>query len=141
MSTPFGKDLARSQGTDFYGTDDLLTDDERVVRDRVRTFVDDRLVPAAPGYWERAEFPHELVAPYAGLRVAGGAVDGYGCPGMSALAEGLVTLELARGDGSFSTFHSVHSGLAMTTIALLGSGEQKQRWLPGLAACTTLGAF
>jgi glutaryl-CoA dehydrogenase len=79
MSTPFGKDLARSQGTDFYGTDDLLTDDERVVRDRVRTFVDDRLVPAAPGYWERAEFPQELVAPYAGLRVAGGAVVGYGC--------------------------------------------------------------
>ena len=71
MSTPFGKDLARSQGTDFYGTDDLLTDDERAVRDRVRTFVDDRLVPAAPGYWERAEFPQELVAPYAGLRVAG----------------------------------------------------------------------
>ena len=141
MSTPFGKDLAHSQGTDFYGTDDLLTDDERAVRDRVRTFVDDLLVPAAPGYWERAEFPHELVAPYAGLRVAGGAITGYGCPGTSVLAEGLVTLELARGDGSFSTFHSVHSGLAMTTIALLGSEEQKQRWLPDLAACTALGAF
>src|SRR3954451_14780688 len=119
MTTPLSKDLGRSQGTDFYSTDDLLTDDERGIRDRVRTFVDDRLVPAAPGYWERAEFPHELVAPYAGLRVAGGAVSGYGCPGMSMLAEGLVTLELARGDGSFSTFHSVHSGLAITSIALL----------------------
>jgi glutaryl-CoA dehydrogenase len=141
MSTPLGKDLARAQGTDFYRTDELLTDDERAIRDRVRTFVDDRLVPAAPGYWERAEFPHELLAPYAGLRVAGGAVSGYGCPGMSTLAEGLVTLELARGDGSFSTFHSVHSGLAITSIALLGSDEQKQRWLPDLAACAALGAF
>ena len=141
MSTPLGKDLGRSQGTDFYGVDELLTDDERAIRDRVRTFVDDRLIPAAPDYWERAEFPRELVTPYAGLRVAGGSVTGYDCPGMSALAEGLVTLELARGDGSFSTFHSVHSGLAMTTIALLGDDEQKQRWLPDLAACTTLGAF
>lgn len=141
MSTPLGKDLARSQGTDFYGTDDLLTDDERAVRDRVRSFVDDRLIPAAPGYWERAEFPHELVAPYAALRVAGGSIAGHGCPGMSALAEGLVTLELARGDGSFSTFNSVHSGLAMSTIALLGSDEQRDRWLPDLAACLTLGAF
>jgi glutaryl-CoA dehydrogenase len=141
MSTPLGKDLGRSQGTDFYSTDELLTVDERTIRDRVRTFVDERLIPAAPGYWERAEFPHELVAPYAGLRVAGGSVAGYGCPGMSALAEGLVTLEMARGDGSFSTFHSVHSGLAITTIALLGDDEQRQRWLPDLAACTTLGAF
>lgn len=141
MSTPLSKDLARSQGTDFYCTDDLLTDDERAVRDRVRTFVDERLTPAASDYWERAEFPHELVAPYAGLRVAGGSVNGYGCPGMSALAEGLVTAELARGDGSFSTFHSVHSGLAMTAIALLGSDEQKHRWLPDLAGCSKLGAF
>ena len=141
MSTPLGKDLARSQGTDFYATDDLLTDDDRAIRDRVRTFVDERLIPAAPDYWERAQFPHELVAPYAALRVAGGSITGDGCPGMSALAEGLVTVELARGDGSFSTFHSVHSGLAMTAIALLGDDEQKQRWLPDMAACTKLGAF
>jgi glutaryl-CoA dehydrogenase len=141
MSTPLGKDLGRSQGTDFYATDELLTDDERAVRDRVRAFVDDRLIPAAPEYWERAEFPHELVAPYAGLRIAGGSITGHGCPGMSTLAEGLVTAEMARGDGSFSTFHSVHSGLAMTTIAILGDDEQKARWLPDLAACTALGAF
>jgi glutaryl-CoA dehydrogenase len=141
MSTPLGKDLARSQGTDFYGTDELLTGDERAVRDRVRTFVDERLIPAASEYWERAEFPHVLVAPYAALGVAGGSLAGFDCPGMSALAEGLVTVELARGDGSFSTFHSVHSGLAMSAIGLLGSEEQKQRWLPDLASCATLGAF
>jgi glutaryl-CoA dehydrogenase len=141
MSTPLCKDLGRSQGTDFYCTDELLTDDERAVRDRVRTFVDERLIPVAPDYWERAEFPRELVAPYAALHVAGGSITNYDCPGMSAVAEGLVTLELARGDGSFSTFNSVHSGLAMTAIALLGDDEQKQRWLPDLAACTKLGAF
>ena len=142
MSTPLGKDLGRSQGTDFYSTDDLLTDDERGIRDRVRTFVDDRLIPASllatgsgpssPTSWSR---------PTPGSAVAGGSMSGYGCPGMSALAEGLVTLELARGDGSFSTFNSVHSGLAMTAIGLLGYDEQKQRWLPDLVACTKLGAF
>ncbi|WP_214366554.1 acyl-CoA dehydrogenase family protein [Pseudonocardia sp. H11422] len=141
MATALSKDLARAQGTDFFFTDDLLSDDERAVRDRVRAFVDDRLIPVANDYWERAEFPRELVAPYAELGVAGGSVQGYGCPGMSAVAEGLVTLELARGDGSFSTFNSVHSGLVMSTIAILGSEEQKDRWLPDLAGCAKLGAF
>jgi glutaryl-CoA dehydrogenase len=132
---------AEAPSTDFFHVDDLLTDEERTIRDRVRTFVDERLLPVANHYWERAEFPRELVAPYADLRVAGGSVRGYGCPGMSAVAEGLVTLELARGDGSFSTFNSVHSGLVMSTIAMLGSEEQKRRWLPDLASCAKLGAF
>ena len=83
----------------------------------------------------------ELLPAYAGLGVAGGAIQGYGCPGMSPVAEGLVVLELARGDGSFSTFNSVHSGLVMASIDLLGSDEQKQRWLPVLARCEKLGAF
>ncbi len=138
---PLSKGLANAQGTDFFYTDDLLTDDERAVRDRVRAFVDERLIPVANDYWERAEFPRELIAPYGELRVAGGSITGYGCPGMSAVAEGLVTLELARGDGSFSTFNSVHSGLVMSTIEILGSDEQKQRWLPDLASCAKLGAF
>jgi len=135
------QDLGRSQGTDFFHTDDLITDRDRAVRDRVRTFVDDELIPVASAYWERAEFPRELVAPYAALGVAGGSLHGPGCPGLSAVAEGLVTLELARGDGSFSTFNSVHSGLAMMTIGLLGSADQQERWLPDLASCATLGAF
>ncbi|TCK22374.1 acyl-CoA dehydrogenase family protein [Pseudonocardia endophytica] len=134
-------ELYQAQGTDFFAIDDWLTDDERAVRDRVRTFVDEKLLPVVNTYWERAEFPRELVEPYAGLNVAGGSVRGYGCPGMSAVAEGLVTAELARGDGSFSTFNSVHSGLVASSIALLGDEEQKQRWLPEIAACTALGAF
>jgi glutaryl-CoA dehydrogenase len=133
--------IAAARGTDFFAVDELLTGAEREIRDRVRRFVDERVIPVASGYWERAEFPHELIAPYAELGVAGGSITGYGCPGMSPLAEGLVTLELARGDGSFSTFNSVHSGLVMAAVALLGSAEQKQRWLPDLASCVKLGAF
>ena len=95
----------------------------------------------ANSYWEREEFPHELVPHYAALGVAGGSVKGYGCPGMSALAEGLVSQELARGDGSFSTFNGIHSALVCSTVSLLGSEDQKERWLPALASCEALGAF
>jgi glutaryl-CoA dehydrogenase len=134
-------DLARSQGTDMFDVDGLLTHEERAVRDRVRRFVDDQLIPVANHYWERAEFPRELVDAYAGLGVAGGAIQGRGCPGMSPLAEGLIVAELARGDGSFATFNSVHSGLVMMAIDLLGSEEQKDHWLPDMARCVKLGAF
>jgi glutaryl-CoA dehydrogenase len=134
-------DLARSQGTDFFFMDDLLSEKERGIRDRVRQFVDEDVIPIANDFWERAEFPYELLPRYAALRVTGGSIRGYGCPGMSSVAEGLVACELARGDGSFSTFNSVQTGLVMTAIDKLGSGEQKQRWLPPLARLEKLGAF
>lgn len=134
-------DLARSQGTDFFAVDDLLTSEERSIRDRVRVFSDEQVTPVMNDYWERGDFPRELVPGYAALGVAGGAIHGYGCPGMSTVAEGLVALELARADGSVSTFNSVHSGLVMSSIDLLGSEEQKQRWLPAMAQCEKLGAF
>jgi glutaryl-CoA dehydrogenase len=126
---------------DFYRIDDLLTDEEREVRDRVRTFSDKEIVPIINDYWERAEFPFELVPKLAALRLAGGTIEGYGCPGLSTVATGLVAMELARGDGSVCTFFGVHSGLAMTSIALLGSEEQKQRWLPAMARLDRIGAF
>jgi glutaryl-CoA dehydrogenase len=121
--------------------DDLLTEGERAIRDRVRAFVDDHLIPVANDCWQREEFAAELIPRYAELGVAGGAIEGYDCPGMSAVAEGLAALELARGDGSFSTFNSVHSGLVMGTIDLLGSDEQKERWLPAMARLEKIGAF
>ncbi len=77
----------------------------------------------------------------AGLGLAGYTIQGYGCPGLSPLALGMVTLELARGDGSITTFMSVQSGLTMGSIDLLGSEEQKQRWLPAMAALDKIGAF
>jgi glutaryl-CoA dehydrogenase len=141
-STAQSHELGRSLGTDFFCIDDLLTDEERTIRDKVRVFADEKVIPVANEYWERAEFiPRPLLSGYTQLRVAGGAISGYGCPGMSAVAEGLVAAELARGDGSFSTFHSVHGALVMHAIDTLGSEEQKQRWLPDLARCTKLGAF
>lgn len=130
-----------SPGTDFYLLDELLTEDERAIRDRVRAFCDQEVVPVINGYWDRSEFPFELLPKLAGLHVAGGAVRGYGCPGMSAVASGMVNLELARGDGSVSTFYTVHSCLAMNSIAMLGSEEQKQRWLPPMARMEKIGAF
>src|SRR5207302_7570865 len=77
----------------------------------------------------------------ADLHVAGSSIQGYGCPGMSAMAAGLIALELARGDASICTFFGVHSGLAMSSIAMLGSEEQKQRWLPAMARLEKIGAF
>ena len=119
--------------TDFYLLDERLTDDERAIRDRLRAFCDREVTPVINDYWERAEFPFELVPKIAELGLAGGVIDGYGCPGMSATAAGLVSMEWARADGSIGTFFGVHSNLAMQTIHLLGSEEQRERWLPAMA--------
>ena len=128
-------------GSDLYLTEGLLDDEERAVRDRVRRFSDEEVRPVINGYWERAEFPFELIPKLAKLGVCGGTIQGHGCPGLSPLATGLVAMELARGDGSVSTFHGVHSGLAMAAIGLLGSDEQKDRWLPAMARLDAVGAF
>jgi glutaryl-CoA dehydrogenase len=133
--------LTASLGTDFYQMDALLTTEERAIRDRVRAFCDAEVTPVINEYWERAEFPFVLIPKLAELNVAGGSIQGYGCPNMSALASGLVALELARGDASICTFFGVHSGLAMSSIAMLGSEEQKQRWLPQMARMEQIGAF
>ncbi|HEX3978710.1 MAG TPA: acyl-CoA dehydrogenase family protein [Solirubrobacteraceae bacterium] len=127
--------------SDYYLLDEQLTDDERAIRDRVRAFGEHEVLPVINDYWERAEFPFELVPKLAALGVAGTTIDGYGCPGMSRLAAGIVSRELARADGSLNTFFGVHSGLAMGSIALLGSEEQKNRWLPPMARLELIGAF
>lgn len=126
---------------DFYAFDALLKPEEIEVRDRVRAFVDEEVVPIINPYWERAEFPHELVPKLAALNICGGTNQGYDCPGLSSVATGLATLELARGDGSICTFFGVTSGLAMGSIYYCGSEEQKQQWLPPLARMEKIGAF
>jgi glutaryl-CoA dehydrogenase len=133
--------LGKSLGTDFYLMDELLTPEDRAIRDKVRAFCDSEVIPIINNYWERAEFPFELIPKLAQLNIAGGSIKGYGCPGMSATAAGLMALELARGDASICTFFGVHSGLAMSSIAMLGSEEQKQRWLPPMARMEKIGAF
>jgi glutaryl-CoA dehydrogenase len=134
-------DVAPAQGTDYYLMDELLTEQERHIRDKVRAFCDAEVLPIINDYWERAEFPFELIPKMAALNIAGGNLKGYGCPGMSAVAAGLIAPELARADASICTFFGVHSGLAMTSIAMLGSEEQKQRWLPPMARLEKIGAF
>ncbi len=119
----------------------MLTEEERDVRDRVRSFCDTDVIPVINGYWERAEFPFELIPKMAALGIAGTTIEGYGCPGMSPTAAGLVSRELARGDGGLTTFFAVHSGVAMMSIAALGSEEQKERWLPPMARIERIGAF
>src|SRR5256714_8352389 len=141
MVADIKRELGQSLGTDFYLMDELLTEQERNVRDIVRNFSDKEVIPIINDYWERAEFPFELVPKLAALGLAGADIKGYGCPGLSPVAAGLMALELARGDASVCTFFGVHSGLAMHAISLLGSEEQRQYWLPPMARMEKIGAF
>lgn len=133
--------IADDASVDFYAFNDLLTPEERAVRQRVRTFVQERILPTINERWERAEMPVELMPELGKLGIFGGAIPGYGCPGLSVVGAGLTTLELARGDGSINTIMAVQSGLAMPSIYYLGSEDQKVRWLPALARGEAIGAF
>jgi glutaryl-CoA dehydrogenase len=108
---------------------------------RTRAFVQDEVLPVINGYWEKAEFPWPLVEKLGATGLVGDGIEGYGCPPMDALSAGLVHMELNRGDGSLGTFLGVQAGLAMKSIAMLGSEEQKQQWLPPMARLEKLGAF
>jgi glutaryl-CoA dehydrogenase len=138
---PLVADVTRSLGTDYYLVEELLTDEEREVRDKVRAFADREVIPIINDYWDKAQFPFELVPKIAELNIAGTTIKGYGCPGISHVAAGLVAVEMARGDGSLNNFFGVHSGLAMSAIEMLGSEEQKEKWLPPMARMEKLGAF
>jgi glutaryl-CoA dehydrogenase len=134
-------DVSRSLGTDYYLIEELLTDEERELKDKIRAFADREVIPVINDYWDKAQFPFELIPKFAELGIAGSTIEGYGCPGMSHVAAGLMAIELARGDGSLNTFFGVHSGLAMTTLAICGSEEQKVKWLPQMARMEKIGAF
>jgi len=127
--------------TDLYLSDELLTEEELRIRDGLHDFCAREVTPVINDYWERAEFPFELVPKIAELGLAGGVIQGHGCPGMSATAAGLVSMEWARADGSIGTFFGVHSNLAMQSIDMLGSDEQKDRWLEPMARLEAIGAF
>jgi glutaryl-CoA dehydrogenase len=133
--------IGRSLGTDYFRIADQLTREERDYWRRTRDFVDDEVLPVINGYWERAELPWPLITALGKLGIVGDGIVGYGCPPMSPIANGLISLELNRGDGSLGTFVGVQGGLAMQSIAMLGSEEQKQRWLPAMAQLDKLGAF
>ena len=138
---PVYPNIGKALGTDYFLLKENLTEDERGYLERARRFVDEEVLPVINGFWERAEVPLELCRRLGELGLIGDGLQGYGCPPMSATAAGLITMELNRGDGSVGTFLGVQAGLAMRSIHLLGSEEQKQRWLPAMARCEKLGAF
>src|SRR6185503_80708 len=135
------EDIGKALGTDYLLIRPDLTEAERDYLDRTRRFVEEEVLPVINGYWERAELPLDLVHRLGELGLVGDGIEGYGCPDMSPIAAGLVHMELNRGDGSLGTALGVQAGLAMRSIAMLGSEEQKQRWLPAMARTDKLGAF
>ncbi len=133
--------LGEALATDYFHVREQFTDEQWERFIQTRRFVDEEVLPVINDYWERAELPWPLLRRLPELGVVGEDIQGYGCPGMSPLALGLVHMELHRGDGSLGTFLGVQAGLAMKSIAMLGSEEQKQRWLPAMARLEKLGAF
>jgi glutaryl-CoA dehydrogenase len=133
--------MTAARESDFYSLELLLDPDGRELLGRIRAFMEKEVEPVVNHYWTRAEFPFQLIPALAGLGVAGLAYSGYGCGGQSSLLAGMVSMEFARVDSSIATFMGVHSGLAMGSIYLCGSPEQKQRWLPEMARMEKIGAF
>jgi glutaryl-CoA dehydrogenase len=130
-------DLAR----DYLGLDGLFSAEELALRDRVRAFVDERIRPNIASWYADATFPRELVKEMGALGLLGMHLKGYGCAGRSAVEYGLAGMELEAGDSGIRTFVSVQGSLAMSAISKFGSEEQKQRWLPGMAAGELIGCF
>jgi glutaryl-CoA dehydrogenase len=140
------KTLERSQvqmpsPTDLYNVDHLLSEEERMVRDTVRQFVRERVVPIIGEHFEAGTFPRELVPEIASLGLLGMHLEGYGCAGLSAVSYGLACQELEAGDSGVRSFVSVQGSLAMFPIWAYGSEEQKQRWLPKMAKGEVIGCF
>jgi glutaryl-CoA dehydrogenase len=129
------------KGVDFIGFDSMLSDDERMVRDTARRFVEDNLIPIIEECNREGRFPRELVKPMGEMGFFGANLHGYGCAGMSNVEYGLVTQELERGDSGIRSFVSVQSALVMYPIYTFGSDEQKNEWLPKLATGEKLGCF
>ena len=129
------------QNVDFLKFDSLLNEEERMVRDTARAFVEDNLIPIIEPCFREGRFPRELVPLMGELGFFGASLHGYGCAGMSNVEYGLVMQELERGDSGFRSFVSVQSAWVMYHIYTFGADEQKQRWLPELAAGRKLGCF
>jgi glutaryl-CoA dehydrogenase len=133
--------MKRFAGFDFAAVDARLSDDEKMVRDTVRSFVEEMALPKFMEHYEKGTFPAELVKPMAELGVFGATLHGYECAGLNNVAYGLMMQELERGDSGLRSFASVQSALVMYPIYTFGSEEQKSKWLPALAKGKTIGCF
>jgi glutaryl-CoA dehydrogenase len=129
------------RGVDFIEFDSLLSDDERLVRDNTRKFIEENLVPIIEQCNREGRFPKELIAPFAEMGFFGASLKGYGCAGMSNVEYGLVMQELERGDSGVRSFVSVQSALCMYPIYEFGSDQQKEKYLPGMQQGKILGCF
>jgi glutaryl-CoA dehydrogenase len=129
------------KGVDFIEFDSLLNEDERLVRDTTRKFIEENLIPIIEQCNREGRFPRELVKPMGDLGFYGASLKGYGCAGMSNVEYGLVMQELERGDSGVRSFVSVQSALCMYPIYEFGSEEQKQKWLPAMQKGEKLGCF
>jgi glutaryl-CoA dehydrogenase len=126
---------------DFYAYEQLLTDAERAVLHRVHQFMTTEVQPVLLEHWSKSTFPFEVLPGFAALGIGGLPYSGHGCPGGSFLLDGMIAMELARTDCSMATFNGVHSGLAMGSIYLCGSAEQRHRYLPAMARFEQIGSF
>ncbi|WP_026818697.1 acyl-CoA dehydrogenase family protein [Arthrobacter castelli] len=130
-----------TEPADLTGIDTLLTDDEKAVRSRVRSFVDTAIRPNIADWYENAVFPLDIVPQMGELGLLGMHLNGYGCPGRTAVEYGLAAMELEAGDSGLRTFVSVQGSLAMSAIHKHGSEEQKNDWLPKMASGEAIGCF
>jgi glutaryl-CoA dehydrogenase len=142
-AAPAGRGVrAPFKGVDYYDLSSLLSDEERLARDTVRRFVDERILPVIEDHYQAATFPLDLIQPMADLGVLGANLpEEYGCAGLNNVAYGLIMQELERGDSGIRSFASVQGALVMYPIYAFGSDEQKRRWLPKLASGEAIGCF
>jgi len=126
---------------DLYDIRSLLTDEERMVKESVGRFVDEKVLPGIQDAFERHYFPKEIIPQVAELGLLGSSIDGYDCAGMNSISYGLICQELERGDSGLRSFVSVQSSLVMYPIYTYGSDEQKQKWLPAMARGEAVGCF
>jgi glutaryl-CoA dehydrogenase len=131
----------RFEALDFLKLDDDLTDEQRMVRDQVRRFVDTEVMPGIGANYSAGRFPTELVPKIAALGLLGAGLEGYGCAGVGPITYGLMMRELERGDSGLRSFVSVQSSLCMHAIYAHGSDEQKEQWLPRMATGDVIGCF
>ncbi|MFB3908550.1 MAG: acyl-CoA dehydrogenase family protein [Candidatus Eisenbacteria bacterium] len=129
------------RGVDFYALDDLWTPDERMIRDTVRSWVEERIVPNIAEWARDGRFPVELAKEMGELGLLGPQIPGEGSPELGPVAYGLIQQELERGDSGFRSFSSVQGALVMFPIATFGSDEQRRRWLPALRSGAAIGCF
>src|ERR1700734_2396850 len=133
--------MAKYAGVDFIDFDSQLNDEEKLVRQTARRFVDNEIIPIIEKHSREGTFPKHLVPQLGELGFFGASLQGYGCAGMSNVAYGLVTQELERGDSGLRSFVSVQSALVMYPIHAYGSDQQKEKWLPLLQQGTAIGCF